>query len=229
SISFGSLLAFALAAEHGAAIARLVIFGGYAELPGTLRFALTGEVGEGAELRRAIRDPLNQPVVLANLIDHLEPVLAPDERAALLQGWRRYVERTWGRVELKARERYVAIAEELAPGVPDAVRALFLVGIGAQPGAAALAGAALRRYDGRALDPMSYLARIRGRVDLVHGADDDVIPFEHSHALAARLVHADARVHITGMYGHTGAAMPRVTTLARELATMVRILGVLAP
>ena len=62
----------------------------------------------------------------------------------------------------------------------------------------------------------------------MHGTDDDVIPFEQSHALAAGLVHADARVHITGLYGHTGARAPRLAAAARELRTMARVLRVLA-
>lgn len=223
SISFGSLLAFALAAERGAAIERLVVFGGYADLRDTLAFCLTGEVASG---RRAVRDPLNQSVVLMNLLDHLEP--PPADRAAVAAAWRRYVERTWGRPEMKAPPRFVAIAEQLAADVPEHVRELFLIGVGARPGARELAAAALARFDGRALDPAPYLPRITGRVDLVHGADDDVIPFEHAHALAAKLIRADVRVHVTGMYGHTGAHRPRLATAARELATMWNVLGVLA-
>jgi pimeloyl-ACP methyl ester carboxylesterase len=127
---------------------------------------------------------------------------------------------------MKQRERFVAIAEELAPSVPAAVRELFLIGIGARPGATELALDALTRFDARELDPAPYLSRVTNRVDLVHGADDDVIPFEHSHALAAGL--ANARVHITGMYGHTGASMPGLAMLGRELATMIRVLRALS-
>jgi pimeloyl-ACP methyl ester carboxylesterase len=219
SISFGSLLALALAAERPDAIARLVVFGGYRDLRTTLRYCLTG----------AGRDPLNQPVVLMNLLDRI-----PHDRAhagELVAGWRRYVERTWGRPEMKAPARYLAIAEELAPTVPTAVRELFLVGIGARPGAAALVEAALAEESDhtRELDPSPYLPAVRGRVDLVHGAGDDVIPIDQSHALAAALSHADARVHITGLYGHTGASASRLVALPRELATMVRVLRVLAP
>jgi pimeloyl-ACP methyl ester carboxylesterase len=216
SISFGSLLALALAADHHDDIERLVLFGGYADFHDTMRFCLTGDG----------RDPLNQPVVLLNLIDHLEHDRA--HRAALEAAWRAYVERTWGRPELKARERFVAIAEELAPGVPEPVRELFLVGIGARPGAWVRAEPALARYDSRPLDPRPYLPRVRGRVDLVHGAADDVIPYAHSHALAAGLVNADVRVHVTGLYGHTGASAGKLAQLPRELATMVRVLRVLA-
>ena len=223
SISFGSLLAFALAAARGDAIDKLVIFGGYADFHETMKFCLTGEVASG---RHATRDPLNQPVVMMNLLDHLEH--ARGEREHLVAGWRRYVERTWGRPEMKARERFVAIAEELAPEVPASVRELFLIGIGALPGAWELARPALARFDARALDPGPYLPRVTGRVELVHGADDDVIPFEQSHDLAARLTGADVRVHITGLYGHTGARRPPLTAVGKELFTMLRVLRALA-
>jgi pimeloyl-ACP methyl ester carboxylesterase len=223
SISFGSLLAFALAAERGDAIDKLVIFGGYADFHETMRFCLTGEVSSG---RQATRDPLNQPVVLMNLLDLIEH--APDERDQLVAGWRRYVESTWGRPEMKARERFVAVAEQLAPSVPEVVRELFLIGIGAMPGAWSLAVPALAKFDARALDPTPYLPRITNRVELVHGMDDDVIPFEQSHVLAAQLVNADVRVHITGLYGHTGAQRPALSALGKELVTMIRVLRVLS-
>ena len=221
SISFGSLLAFALAAKHGDAIERLVIFGGYADFHETLRFSLTGEVASG---RVAKRDPLNQPVVLMNLLPHLDPPCADPE--AVVAAWRTYVLSTWGRPEMKARERFVAAAA--AVDVPPHVRARYDIGVGVTPGAAPLALSALTRFDGRALDPTPYLPRIRGKVDLVHGTDDDVIPFEQSHALAALLTGADVRVHVTGMYGHTGASGVKLGAAARELATMVRVLRVLA-
>ncbi len=223
SISFGSLLALALSARHGRSIERLVLFGPYAEFGPTLRFCLTGAVDSG---RVASRDPLNQPVVLMNLLDHLEP-RCPDPDALRLS-WRAYVERTWGRPEMKAPVRFAEVARALEVDVPGPVRDLFHVGIGTRPGAADLALDALTRFDATALDPSPYLSLVRGRVDLVHGTDDDVIPFEHSHALAARLVNADARVHITGLYGHTGAQLPKLTAAAHELSTMVRVLHVLA-
>lgn len=223
SISFGSLLAFSLAAARGAELERLIVFGGYADLRETLRFSLTGEIAGG---RAAVRDPLNQPVVLMNLLDHVEPPV-PD-RAALAAAWRRYVERTWGRAEMKLDRRFAAVAEELAPEVPEAVRELFLIGVGARPGALELAMPALARYDARPLDPAPYLPRITGRVDLVHGVDDDVIPFEHAHALAAGLTGARVRVHLTGMYGHTGASRPSLGGAAREAVTLLRVLRLLA-
>ena len=223
SISFGSLLAFALAAARGDELAGLVIFGGYADFHETMKFCLTGQVASG---RAANRDPLNQPVVLMNLLGDMRPPCADPD--AVSAGWRAYVERTWGRPEMKARERFTAIADELAPSVPEAVRELFHIGIGTRPGAEALAMDALTRFAADQLDPTPYLARVRGRVDLVHGVDDDVIPFEHSHALAEKLIAADVHVHVTGLYGHTGAQTPKLSVLAAELATMARVLRVFA-
>jgi pimeloyl-ACP methyl ester carboxylesterase len=213
SISFGSLLAFALAAARPDAIDRLVIFGGYSDFHATMRYCLTGEG----------RDPLNQPVVLMNLLEHIAPHVAGDLRT----WWREYVTQTWGRPEMKARERFVAVAEALAPSVPEAARELFLVGVGVLPGAWDLASVALEKYDAGPLDPAPHLARLTARVALVHGADDDVIPYTQSLALAKQLVHVDARVHITGMYGHTGAQRPPLSAALSELATMLRVLRIL--
>ncbi len=144
------------------------------------------------------------------------------DRPALIEGWRRYVKATWGRPELKVGTEFIAIAESIAPDLPQAIRELFLIGVGARPGAAPLALEALSRFDDRDLDPRPYLPRLRCRVDLVHGIDDDVIPYEHSHALHALL--PTSRVHVTGMYGHTGASKPGLPTAAKELATMLRVL-----
>lgn len=214
SISFGSLLAFALAAERPDAVSRLVIFGGYADFHETMRYCLTGEG----------RDPLNQSVVLMNLLPHIDHIALQPHAGDVSPHWRAFCERTWGQPELKARERFVPIAEELAAQVPASIRELFRIGVGAVPGAWELAERALAVFDARDLDPSPYLARITGRVDLVHGADDDVIPYTQSLALAQRLPNADVRVHITGMYGHTGAHRPPVRVLAKELLTMVRVL-----
>jgi pimeloyl-ACP methyl ester carboxylesterase len=223
SISFGSLLAFSLAAHRGDEIERLVIFGGYSDFHAVMRFCLTGEVASG---RDATRDPLNQPVVLMNLLHIIEHDRA--QTAALIDGWMAYVRRVWGRADFKFDRAFVPVAEEIAPQVPETVRELFRIGTGVVPGAPDVAMPALAKFDASALDPTPYLPRIKNRVDLVHGMDDDVIPFEQSHELGKQLVNARARVHITGLYGHTGAQRPPLRAMAKELATMVRVLRVLS-
>jgi pimeloyl-ACP methyl ester carboxylesterase len=223
SISFGSLLAFALAAERGAEISRLVIFGGYSDFHATMRFCLTGEVASG---REAIRDPLNQPVVLMNLLHILEHDRT--QTPALIDGWMQYVRGTWGRPHYKVDRKFVEVAEAIAPSVPESIRELYRIGIGVVPGAVDIAMPALEKFDASPLDPSPFLPRVTNRVDLVHGMDDDVIPFEQSHDLATKLVNADVRAHITGLYGHTDVSRPPLSALAKELATMVRVLRVLA-
>ncbi len=226
SISFGSLLALALAAERPDALERVVVFGGYADLRATLVFCLTGTTTAG---RVAVRDPMNQPVVLLNLLDHLRGAPPPGPaRDALVAGWRRYIERVWGRMEMKADGRYLVVAREVAETVPPHVRDLYDIGTGIAPGAHDLVLDALTRFDASAIDPTPYLPRVRSRIDLVHGVDDDVIPFEHSHALAAAMPNADVRVHITGLYNHTGSAKPKLRDTAREMWTMLQILRVLS-
>ena len=217
SISFGSLLALSLAAERPDAIERVVLFGAYYDLPSTLVFCTSGER----------RDPMNQPVVLINLLDHLAGCPPPGPaRDELVAAWRRYIERVWGRMEMKQEGRYLAearvVREELDPALHD----LYDVGTGLVPGAHDVVMDALTRYDATGIDPAPYLPRVRCRVDLVHGVDDDVIPYEHSQQLAAAL--PNARVHLTGLYGHTGSAMPKLATLAKEMSTMLRILRVLS-
>lgn len=223
SISFGSLLVFALAAKRGAEVERLVIFGGYSDFHETMKFCLTGEVASG---RQATRDPLNQPVVLMNLLHILEHDRS--QTPALVEGWMQYVQATWGRPHYKVDRKFVDVAEAIAPRVPESIRELYRVGIGVVPGAIDIAMPALAKFDASPLDPSPYLPRITNRVDLVHGMDDDVIPFEQSHDLATKLVNADVRVHLTGLYGHTGASRPPLGALAKELMTMVRVLRVLA-
>jgi pimeloyl-ACP methyl ester carboxylesterase len=219
SISFGCLLALGLAARLATiALERVILFGGYGDLGAALRFALTGTT----------RDPLNQPVILMNLLAHLDPPAS--DPAALTAAWRLYVERTWGRPELKARERFTAIAHELAPAVPAGVRDLFLVGIGVSPGAVELVTPAIARASAgaAALDVRRFLPLVRGRVDIIHGRDDDVIPFEQAEVLAAGLTHAQVRVHLTGLYAHTGGTRPSLASARSELATMARIIRLLA-
>ncbi len=228
SISFGSLLALRLAAgPRGGDVGRLVLFGPYADWADTIHFCLTGEIDGRVH---GARDPLNQPVVFMNLIAELPG--APAEPAPLLAAWRRYVEATWGRQEMKVDGRHCEVARRFAPDVPAELRPLYLIGCGAEPGALALVQAALARASARAafLDPRPLLERIRCPVTLVHGMDDDVIPYVQSQRLAAALpAAARPRVLLTGLYGHTaksggGGGLRALPALARELQTMTRIL-----
>ncbi len=209
SISFGSFPALRLAAARPGEIASLVVFGGFADWEETMRFCLNGAPGFP-------HDPLNRPVVFLNLLD------APD---AVAHAWRAFVVETWGRPEMKADAAWRPVAERLAAALDPSHRLLFRQGCGLAPGAR-LIDDALESDRRPWLDPRPHLASLRSRVHLVHGRDDDVIPFTQSQRLAESIPHA--RVLLTGLYDHTGQAKLRPGTLWRELRTMVAIVRALA-
>lgn len=219
SISFGSLPALRLAAERADDLRAALLFGGYADWRRAMIFCLTG--GEGVA-----HDPLNRPVVYLNLLDALPGV--PPDPAPLVAAWRRYIDATWGRIEMKAADAWPPVARALAADLPESLRPLFLEGCGVDCAGVtprlteALAAAGDRSY----LDPAPALAADGAPVYVVHGADDDVIPHTEADALWTALPPARrAGRHITGLYGHTGAAGGHgPLTLARELAAMTGIL-----
>ncbi|MCB9546577.1 MAG: alpha/beta hydrolase [Myxococcales bacterium] len=221
SISFGSLLALRVAAARPDQVGEVLVFGGYAEWDAAMRFSLTG--GGGVP-----HDPLNHPVSFMNLVEHLPG--APADPAPLLAAWRQYVEATWGRPEMKAPDAWPPVVRGIAETLPAPLQPLFLRGCGLAPGALGLVEEALRRAGGRDfLDARPYLADLQTRVHLVHGMDDDVIPYTQAALLEAALppgVHAGT--HITGLYGHTGHAARGPGALFKELGAMLHILRALA-
>ncbi len=225
SVSFGSLPALRLAAdpERAERVGGLVVFGGYADFGVAIRFCL----GVGTENRR--RDPLNQPVVLLNLLDALGEV---PERAALEDGWRRYVRATWGRPEMKADAAWRAVAARIEAELPAEARPLFRLGTGQDAGAAARVAEALDRTTAARpwLDPRPRLGGLRCPVTLVHGLDDDVIPASELEALAAALpARVAVRRYLTGLYDHTRAAAGPGAVLAagREVRSLLGMLDAL--
>jgi pimeloyl-ACP methyl ester carboxylesterase len=222
SISFGSLLALRTAAVRD--VGGVVVFGGYADWDATIRFTVTGELDGRTWVARDWR---NLPVVFMNLLDDITD--APAERAAtsaVIDAWRRYVVATWGKNEMRTRERWEAEARVHAAPLPAPARDFYLRGCGLAPGAAeAIDRALARRGYIDFLDVRPHLASVRCPVWLTHGLADDVIPWTQAESLA-RAFPPERRppVLLTGLYGHTqieGARGPRA--LARELSSMLRI------
>lgn len=236
SISFGSRLALDLAAREPRPSAAL-LFGGYAEFVPTVRFAVTGRTlspKNGAPLTLA-RDPLNSPVVFLNLLPELALDGAGDDaRRILARAWVEMVHATWGKMELKEGERRRAFAEPIAARLSPALRAPFLRGCCLEEGSHAWLDSGLEAASTRLsfLDATSDAGRARCPVALVHGRDDDVIPFVEAHKLE-RVVPASQHraTHMTGLYGHTGSRGPelgRLGALAREGVTLLSMLDDLA-
>lgn len=202
SISFGALPALRLASlpEYRHKLSRLFLFGGYADWGRTIQYCLTGAI-DGKP--HGQRDPLNQPVVFLNLLDELDGV--PDDRDALCGAWRRYVEATWGRPAMKAADRYQPLARSIASELAPDVASFFLLGCGLLPGSYERCTAALSRPGfAELLDPRPTMSGLRCPITIVHGVDDDVIPYTESEALYRHLQPlTPTELHLTGLIDHT--------------------------
>jgi pimeloyl-ACP methyl ester carboxylesterase len=230
SISFGSLPSLWLASQSPAAadVGSLIVFGGYSDFTDTLRFCLEGRPG-------AAHDPLNRPVVFMNLFPYLDG--RPDEPTELFSALRTYVEATWGKPEMKIDGRWQTVARDVARRLPESLLPLYFACTGVDNDTRSLVDAAIARAAESFswLNPKPLLEHVRCPVDFIHGADDDVIPYEHAHALARGIPkHLVRGVHITGLYGHThktanvGLTYRDVPAIAKEGATMLRMLVAIA-
>lgn len=228
SISFGSSLALDIATIEDGGPRSVLVFGGFCEFLPTVRFAVTGRADEEPDGPAFPRDPLNSPAVFLNALFALD---VAGDREALARAWREMVYRTWGKMELKApgaRDPYAhAIANELSPEL----RTPFLRGCMLEDGALEWLEDALARRSGDLafFDPGERLAKVRAPIVLVHGRDDDVIPYFETLKLARALPkEALAGVHLTGMFGHTGAQAPSPKAIFEEAKTMIGMLSAMA-
>lgn len=169
--------------------------------------------GGYAELRDAIEfamrgdgDPLNKPAVFLNAF--------PD--APVAEQWRAYCRETWGLAAMKD-GGWRAVAERIAASVPEEHRDLCRAGFG-------LVERDVSLGDVSAFDPAPDAARVTCPTWIFHGADDDVIPVSHAPRLAAMFAHA--KLHVTGLYGHSDRVRPKL--LLKELTTMASMLHALA-
>jgi pimeloyl-ACP methyl ester carboxylesterase len=210
SISFGSQPTIELAAREPDRIGPIVLFGGFADFDATVRYAVGGPA----------RDPNNAPVVFLHLLPHMNTSC---DREAVARAWNEMVRGTWGRPELKVDEARAKIAAGIAASLAGGDKELFLAGCGLRDGAEALLEEGLARSgDAFAFaDPRPALARVKSPIVIVHGKDDDVIPWTEAEKLAAAAPRA--KLLITGMYGHTGSSKVDVRAMGREVKTMLEV------
>jgi pimeloyl-ACP methyl ester carboxylesterase len=216
SISFGVLPASAVAAGSPR-VSSLVTFGGYGSFEDTLRFCLLG--GHGLP-----HDPLNRPALFLNLLDHLP---APRDRDRLSGAWLEYMRQTWGRPWMKERSRFEPVARSLQSSVHQADRRLYLQGCGVEADGEELGLAAI---ESASQSGAHHLRELTVELAVVHGRDDDVIPYTQ----AEILVRAAPRTRrlLTGMYSHTGsqglaASLQQLPAAVGEGVEMLKILRVL--
>lgn len=216
SISFGSYPAIHTAAKRDPGA--LTIFGGYESFDEAIRFSLEGDPGRP-------HDPLNRPVVFINLLEHL-PDLPPNPEL-LAEAWLTFIRRTWGKLEMKE-GGYVELGHAMSARLPETHRPLFEMGVGIRDGGVEAIDHAL--VTGREtllhLDPTPVLPDVHCPVAIVHGRDDDVIPFTQAERMHAAI--EGSQLHLTGLYAHTGASFPGPRELADELKAMMGIVGAMA-
>lgn len=216
SISFGSYPAIHAAATRDAGA--LTIFGGYASFDEAIRFSLDGDPNRP-------HDPLNRPVVFINLLEHLPD--APADRALLARAWLVFVRRTWGKPEMKE-GGYRDLGRAMSERLPASHRPLFEMGVGIREGGSEVIREAL--VEGRAtllhLDPEPVVSDVRCPVTVVHGRDDDVIPFSQAERLHAMF--PGSQLHLTGLYAHTGASLPTPRAALDEGRAMMGIVAAMA-
>ena len=226
SISFGSMPSITVAASDRFrdSLGALVLFGGFFSFNSSIRFAITQRAFHEGRSIDLPHDPLNSPAVFINLVDHLE---VNGDREELKRAWLEMSRRTWGRLEMRPEGKRWPIAEALADELPETARDLFIIGCGLRTGGGALLEAGLARAGDHFAftDPSTHLHRIAVPVVISHGRDDDVIPYSEAHKLALALPSGHRhRVHITGLYGHTGAALPSPGEMATEAKEMMDVL-----
>lgn len=226
SISFGSLPAFYIAAgKHADEFSALITFGGYGVWEPAVRFALCGDADCDVEFP----DPLNRPVVALNLCEHVEDMAPHVDQ--LRPAWREFCHRTWGRPEMKLKANLVPVAQELARGLPEALRDSFLMGCGAQDGGVERLLVALSAGDWTHLDPVQFIGQIRVPLHVIHGVADDVIPHTQVELITSACPPGHSvRTYKTGLYSHTGTESAGSSLAAQitEYRTMVRMLMALA-
>ncbi len=226
SISFGSLPSLWLASASPVAsdVGSLIVFGGYADFEDTMRFCINGRPGTA-------HDPLNRPVVFMNLMRYFDS--RPEDPTELFAALRAYVEATWGKPEMKVDGRWQVVARDIAKRLPENLLPLYYAATGLEGDTQSIVDAAIvKAADSFSwLDPQRLLGHVRCPVDLIHGADDDVIPYEHAFTLARGLpAHLLRGVFVTGLYGHTHKTTNATLTyrdvpaLAKEAVTLVRML-----
>jgi len=214
SISFGSYPAVHLAAKRD--VGALTIFGGFESFEEAIRFSLEGDPGRP-------HDPLNRPVVFINLLEYLPG--CPEPRAALAEAWLSYIRQTWGKHHMRYGGGWIELAERMSAQLDPRMRPMFEQGVGIRDGGMAVIDEAL--LEGRAsllhLDPAPVAPAVTGPVTIVHGRDDDVIPYTQAERLN-RLFEGSA-LHLTGLYAHTGSSMVGPRALRDELAAMMGIVS----
>ena len=221
SISAGSLPAARVVASRETG--PWVVFGGYRDFEVCVRYSVGAPPGPNEPPDPVPPDPLNRPAVHLNLLPYLPDI--PADPLPLVHAMLRFVEQTWGRPEMKE-GGYRRVASRLAQTLGAPARTAFERATGLRdPDGQVAMDALARAGDAFAyMDPGPSFPDVRAEVFLVHGRDDDVVPLNEVHRLAHALrPYTPTQTFLTGLYGHTGSAIPKVGEAVSELRAMLGI------
>jgi pimeloyl-ACP methyl ester carboxylesterase len=207
------------------AVDAVMTFGGYADLDAALRFCLDGEMQTASGSVSLKRDPLNAPVLFLNLL----PYLDLGDTHALERALRELAFRTWGRPALKLPGARDSVAYALAQRLPREQRALFLLASGLLSD---LDGMTARQWLDQGLEraggeldfarPGAAIERSTRPCVILHGKEDDVIPWGESVKLHAELSRrASCDLFITGLFAHTQAEPIGLRSVKKELSALL--------
>lgn len=231
SISFGSFPAIVAAARLGDAVDGLITFGGYADFAEVALFCVDGAMRVDGELVHAPFDPTTRAALFVNLARHLLPDGTEADGAALEAAYLRFCRETWGTPDLHDVAFLTRVADGIRATLPPHLHEPFRLGVLPGHDVAELVAGALERgrEDYERFDPRPHLAGLRCPLVLVHGREDDVIPWTEAVELSRKAPsRIPTRLYLTGLLSHTGHEPFRPLAVLREASTLVGIVRTLA-
>ncbi|MDX1493225.1 MAG: hypothetical protein R3253_04055 [Longimicrobiales bacterium] len=242
------LVGFSFGAPHAIAasgdprlrddIAGVCGFGGYSSIEHTIRFMMDGHHGWGGREHHLRPDPYGRWIVAANYLtsvpDHADAADVADALRVLAKHAGDVGAASWDPIyDGKIRELRSSVAEERRPLFDAfAVESGKERKAGSEPSHAELAEAlvagARRRDPG--IDPVEGFARVTGEVHILHGRRDHLIPFTEGYRMAEALSHAEPRLTVTRLFGHSSqerfpfwSALTEVPRFARALSDVLTV------
>lgn len=214
-------------------------FGGYSSIEHSIRFMMSGRHSWRGRDHHIRPDPYGRWIVAANYLtstpEHADAQDVADALRVLAKHAGDVGAASWDPVyDKKIRELRDSVAEERRV-LFDAFATESEAGEGARPGDAfqaelveALIEGARRRDP--SIDPTEAFGRVTGGVHILHGRRDHLIPFTEGYRMAEALRHAEPRLTVTRLFGHSSqerfplwSALTEVPRFARALSDVLTV------
>jgi dienelactone hydrolase len=202
SYSVGPALLAALQDEIRNRVRFVVGVGGYYDLPRAMRFFTTGWYEHGGQSQRITPDDTGRMVLAYSSLDYLENEADRDVFDRM--------------VAQRTRDPDIDLSS-LAAKLSEGARAAYELAVNDDPARFDALFAQLPRRMRADIDQLNLarhdLRPLKARLILVHGRNDNLIPWPESQALATAVPEGQARVFlIQRVLGHVDLSAPRVFT-----------------